>query len=513
MNAQHVTGMRLFRFLAICTIGVVFAIASIAWAQTSHTSNPLFTPAVAEWELVSSGTIPPTEAQCNSVNRRCFNPVSMANSYNYASLLASGNGGQGKTIAVIDSYGSDTIAHDLHVFNQAFGLQPMCGEEGVTCTPGMPTFSVLSLQGSPATTAPPPQSMGTGMENKAGWALETSLDVEWAHATAQKANIILVTTPTAETQGMQGIPQMMRAIQYVVDNHLADVISMSFGTGEGAFHDGLASLLNNRQGFIDAQTNRVTLFASSGDGGTTNMMKEPVKNPAAIPYPSVQWPASDPLVTAVGGTYLCMDAATGLSVDTTSPPARCRPALNPDLGRETGWVLSGGGYSILFPRPAFQNTLPPGSTFVGSSVGAPGPNSNMRGVPDIAYDASATTGVLVYITLPPYDTSGLVCGSTPCSTGWYVVGGTSASAPQWAGLIAIADQMAGHNLGYINPALYSIASDPTKYANDFFDVVGNCNQTTPTIPGYCASPGWDAVTGLGTPNAAKLLPDLIAALP
>jgi subtilase family serine protease len=135
----------------------------------------------------------------------------------------------------------------------------------------------------------------------------------------------------------------------------------------------------------------------------------------------------------------------------------------------------------------------------------------MRGVPDIAYQASATTGVLIYITLPPDGTSGLLCAGVPCSTGWYVIGGTSTSSPQWAGLIAIANQMAGRNLGYINPALYQIASNPAKYASDFFDVTQNCNQTDASIPGYCASSGWDAVTGLGTPNAAKLIPDLISA--
>jgi hypothetical protein len=72
--------------------------------------------------------------------------------------------------------------------------------------------------------------------------------------------------------------------------------------------------------------------------------------------------------------------------------------------------------------------------------------------------------------------------------------------------------MSGRNLGYINPALYQIANDPAKYAADFFDVTVNCNQTS-AIPGYCASKGWDAVTGLGTPNAAQLIPDLIAASP
>ena len=503
-------------FVAILLLGLTTLGSMNQPAPTTRLASPdstgtLFKPTVAEWEFLAAGATPPTEAQCYSAGRRCFAPAAMANSYNYATLHALGNQGQGKTIAVIDSWGSDSMPHDLHVFNQAFGLQAMCGEEGVTCTSGMPTFSVFSLQGSPATQAQPPNN-GTGQEDKAAWALEVALDVEWAHATAPKANILLVTVPTAETLGVQGFPLMMNALQYIVDNHLADVVSMSFGAGEGSFHSGFASLQQMRQGIIDAQADRITLFASSGDGGSTNSMKEPVKFPDDIPYPSVIWPGSDPLVTSVGGTYLCTDAATGLGVDTVHPPARCRPTLNPGAQRETGWVFSGGGYSILFPRPTFQNTLPPGSSYVGSSVGAPGPNSNMRGVPDIAYQASAGTGVLVYLTLPPFDSFGLFCGGTPCSSGWYVVGGTSAGSPQWAGLIAIADQMAGHNLGYITPALYSIALNPAKYAADFFDVTANCNQTT-AIPGYCASPGWDAVTGLGTPNAAKLLPDLIAAIP
>jgi subtilase family serine protease len=495
----------------VLALGLMSPSAPVATTAAANSTRTVFMPAVAEWEFLSASATPPTEAQCYGAGRRCFTPHSMANSYNYAVLHSLGNQGQGVTIAVIDSWGSDTIRHDLHVFNQAFGLQAMCGEEGVTCTTGMPTFEILSLQGAPATTAPPPNN-GTHLEDKSAWALEVSLDVQWAHATAPKANILLVTTPTAETLGVQGFPPMMNALQYIVDNDLADVVSMSFAAGEGSFHSGLAALQQMRQGMIDAQAKGVTLFASSGDGGSTNGMKEPVKNPADIPYPSVEWPASDPLVTGVGGTYLCTDAATGLGVDTAHPPARCQPGLNPGSQRETGWVFSGGGYSILFPRPSFQNVLPPGSTYVGSSVGAPPPNSNMRGVPDIAYQASAGTGVLVYITLPPDGTSGLLCGATPCSTGWYVVGGTSASSPQWAGLIAIADQMAGRNLGYINPALYQIANNPLKYAADFFDVTANCNQTTP-IPGYCASRGWDAVTGLGTPNAANLIPDLIAATP
>jgi subtilase family serine protease len=440
----------------------------------------------------------------------------MQNSYNYASLLAAGDQGQGKTIALVDSFGSDTIRDDLGAFSTAFNLPHLCGDSGSStpagnCAPGIttPRFDILEVQGSPPPQPPPPNN-GTGQEVRNLWALEVSLDVEWAHATAPMANILLVTTPTAETLGVQGFSQMMNAEQYVVDNHLADVISQSFGAGEGSFHNGLADINNLRQAFIDAQANNVTVFASSGDGGTTNIDKEPVKNPKVIPYPSVGWPASDPLVTAVGGTYLCTNASTGTSVDSVSPPGQC-PA-NPGV-REVGWIDSGGGYSILFPRPAFQKTLPPGSTYVGSSVGAPGPNTNMRGVPDIAYQASSRTGVLVYDTEPSTTSSGTGCGgASPCSIGWYVVGGTSCSSPQWAGLIAIADQMAGRDLGYISPALYQIANNLAKYASDFYDVtVGNNQNPTSSIPGYSASSGWDAVTGLGTPNVAKLLPDLIAA--
>jgi subtilase family serine protease len=493
------------RGLALLVLSLAFM--PVILSAPALAAGPVAQPLVSDWQFLTAGPTPPSQAACNAVNRRCFNPTAMHNSYNYASLLAAGNKGQGKTIAIVDSFGSATIRNDLSVFNNAFGLPHLCGDSGPStpagnCAPGItPRFDILEVQGSPSPKPPPPNN-GTGQEARNLWALEVSLDVEWAHATAPMANILLVTTPTAETLGVQGFTQMMNAEQYVVDNHLADVISQSFGAGEGSFHNGLADVNNLRQAFVDAKAHNVTVFASSGDGGTTNTFKEPVKNPAVIPYPSVIWPGSDPLVTAVGGTYLCTDAVTGTSVDSVSPPAACQS--HPGV-REVGWIVSGGGYSILFPRPAFQNVLPPGSTFVGSSVGAPGPNTNMRGIPDIAYQASSRTGVLVYDTEPATTSSGTGCGgANPCSIGWYVVGGTSSSSPQWAGLIAIADQMAGRDLGYINPALYKISNNAAMYASDFFDVtVGN--------NGYPTSPGWDAVTGLGTPNVANLIPDLIKA--
>src|SRR5207247_7230760 len=135
---------------------------------------------------------------------------------------------------------------------------------------------------------------------------------------------------------------------------------------------------------------------------------------------------------------------------------------------------------------------------------APGTRPSARGIPDIAGQGSGRTGRLGYLTEPDFAGGATGCGGAdPCSTGWYVVGGTSSSAPQWAGLVAMADQIAGHNLGFINPALYRLANNIATYKADFYDVTRGNN-------GYAASIGWDAVTGLGTPDAAKLIPDLIA---
>jgi len=454
----------------------------------------LMHPTVSDFVQVSSSETPPTQAQCNSVGRRCFGPQATRAAYNVNPLYADGFDGSGTTIAVVDSYGSDTMAHDLHVYNQTFGLAPMCGEEGVTCTPGMPTFSEFHFQGSPATKAQP--GKGTHQEDKSAWALEVALDVETAHAMAPGANILLVTTPTAETLGVQGLPTMMNAEQYVIDHHMADVISQSFGTGEEAFGSS-TSLLKQRHAFVSAAANGVTVLASSGDGGSANGTKTPVaKGGTTVPYPTVGWPASDPLVTGVGGTYLCTDAlnTTSRVLDNVSPPANCQGQNE----EEVGWIASGGGFSHVFGTPAYQGTLPAGSTSIGS----------MRGVPDIALQSSSRTGALVYLTLPPDGTSGLICGSAPCSTGWYDIGGTSLACPEWAGLVAIAAQIHGGGLGLINPRLYELAADPTSYANDFFDVTTGNNQADPSVPGYPATTGWDPVTGLGTPNAANLVPDL-----
>ncbi|MEY9895357.1 subtilase family serine protease [Catenulispora sp. MAP5-51] len=469
--------------------GAAFALSGAGSAGSAGSVGyPVVQPFAQDSVQVAAGVLPPTQAACNAVGRRCFTPASMQNSYDVTPLLSGGNDGHGKTIAIIDSFGYDTVAGDLENFSQQFGLPLMCGMPNVTCTPGMPTFQWDQWDGKRPIKQPPSGSHGTAQQASNAWAEEVALDTQWAHATAPGANIILMSTSVAETQGVQGLPQMMNAEQYLVDNHLADVVSQSFSTAEPDFHGG-NSIQNLRHAFISGTAAGVTFLSSSGDSGTENNAKTPIKNPAALDTPSVGWPASDPLVTAVGGTYLCTDGATGTTVDSTSPGGLCSKYPGQ---RDVGWTDSGGGYSSIFARPSYQDTLPAGSTPIGA----------MRGVPDIAYQASAGTGVLIYDTAP-----GDNGGSDVNDGSWYVIGGTSSSCPQWAGLVAIADQLAGHDLGLIQPKLYSLASG-TDHGTYFFDVTTGNNTVSSTVPGYPATAGWDPVTGLGTPDAAKLLPVL-----
>ena len=459
----------------------------------SAAALPAPKPTVSDFQWLTGSQTPPTEANCFSVHRRCFTSTSMQNSYNLGPLYAAGNEGQGVTVAIIDSFGNPNIASDLNVFNNAMGLGHMCGEPGVTCTGDMPTFQHEFFDGTTIVKAPPPGSHGTGSQTRNIWALETSLDVEWVHSIAPRANILNVTTNPAETLGVQGFPQMMNAEQFIVDHHLASVISQSFAAAEETFNS-TQSLLNLRHAFVSAAADGVTVLGSSGDSGTANSTFTPVKNPGIFPFPTVEWPASDPLVTGVGGTYLCTNPFTGVGVDNTHPPANCQNQPN----REVGWIGSGGGFSHVFAKPTYQDSLPTGSTSIGS----------MRGVPDVGYQASSRTGVLVYDTAPGDASRGLNCSpGNPCSAGWFVVGGTSSSCPQWAALVAIADQIAGHGLGLINPKLYSLATS-AKYGSYFYDVTTGNNQANPSVPGYPATQGWDPVTGLGTPNAANLVPAL-----
>src|SRR5215472_15420684 len=232
-------------------------------------SLPQPAPTIADYQFLSSGLIPPTQTDCNSVGRRCFSSASMQASYNLTPLYQNGKDGRGVTIAIIDSFGNPNMASDLANFNSQMNLPHMCGEPGLTCTSGMPTFQHVYWNGQTQVKAPPAGSNGTGTQTRNIWALETSLDVEWAHTVAPGANILLMTTNPAETLGVQGFPAMMNAEQFIVDNGEATVISQSFAAAEETF-SGAQSLQNLRHAYISAAANGVTVLGSSGDSGTAN---------------------------------------------------------------------------------------------------------------------------------------------------------------------------------------------------------------------------------------------------
>ena len=412
---------------------------------------------------------PPTLAFCRATyGIACYDPAPLRAAYDLAPLKADGITGAGQTIIIVDSYGSPTIGADLATFDATFHL------------PAPPALTVIQ----PAGPVPPYKENG----NREGWAGETTLDVEYSHAMAPGASILLVETPTSENEGTSGFSQIVTAEKYVINHHMGGVISQSFSATEETFPS-KQSLLALRGAYIDAAAKGVTVLAASGDSGATDSRGN------LIDYflkPVTSWPDSDPLVTGVGGTQLHLNqAGVHLEPDTvwndtydvaTNELAFGNAGPNPLAG--------GGGKSIIFSRPAFQNG-------VASVVG------DQRGVPDIAMSAACNGGVNTYQSF----------GGQPI--GWYPVCGTSEATPLFAGIVALADQVAGHPLGDINPALYQLLDQPSSGIVDVTSgnntVSFTQNGTLDTVAGFAAAPGYDLASGVGTVDAAKFVPALAAA--
>jgi subtilase family serine protease len=415
-----------------------------------------------------SASQPPTQQQCQAAfGGPCYNPAQIQTAYNTPPLYSRGITGAGQTIVLVDSFGSPTIASDLATFDAEFGL------------PAPPSLKIIQ----PAGAVPPYDPNNSTV---VGWAEETTLDVEWSHAMAPGANILLVETPVAETEGVAGFPQIVRAENYVINHHLGQVISQSFGATEGTFPNA-ASIYDLRSAYLNAYAHHVTVLASTGDTGATNYAN--VAGTLFYTHPVVGWPASDPLVTAVGGTQLTL-LSTG---QRAQPDQVWNDSYNyPFLAKFTGSadptpLATGGGSSAVFPRPGYQN-------------GVAGIVGGHRGVPDIAMSAACTGTVDVYLSF------------APVPAGWYVFCGTSEASPLFAGVVALADQVAGHSLGLINPALYALSAE---HAPGIVDVTQGNNTVSfwqngnyYTVNGYSAGTGYDRASGVGTVNAALFVPEL-----
>jgi subtilase family serine protease len=387
----------------------------------------------------------------------CYTPREISRAYGLEPLEEAGVNGEGQTIVIVVSFGSPTLATDLKTFDAQFGL------------PDPPSLQILA----PLGTVP----FDPTVMDQLIWAGETELDVEWAHALAPRANIVVLTSPVDETQGLQGLPEFLQLEQYALDHHLGQIISQSWGTAENSLFDAAGKeLMNQFEAFYQqAAAEHVTVLAAAGDTGTQNVDA----NGTPYTFPTVLFPASSPFVMAVGGTTLNLDA-------------------NNDYQSETVWNdsstqagASGGGVSQYFVEPSYQSTLPP-STRAQLSGG--------RGIPDVAFNADDNTPVWVYFGFFPDTTQ----------NNFYAAGsGTSAATAQWAGIVADANQLAGGPLGLLNPTIYAIGAGGIQ--TYFFHDITVGNNAYGGLPGYQATPGYDIASGWGTPKLQALLWELLNA--
>lgn len=401
-------------------------------------------PALTGHVLAKNLAFPPDTAYCQAnIGISCYSPIQYQKAYDLAPLYKLGIRGKGRTIAIVDAFGSPTIANDLHVFDQQYGLADP------------PSLKVIQPVG--------PISFDNTDPVMLNWAGETTLDVEYAHAMAPDANILLVETPVAETEGVTGFPEIVQAENYVINHNLADVITQSFGATEETFPS-KQSLLDLRSAFVNAAAHGVTMLASSGDNGSASQTADG----NLYPTPVNSWPSSDPLVTSIGGTQLHLDAVGNRTA--------------PDQVWNDGYGAGGGGLSSVFSRPAYQ-------LGVRSVVG------NRRGTPDISASAAVDGAAIFYYSFDP------------TFVGWHLVGGTSEASPLFSGIVALTAQLAHHRLGQINPAIYTLNA---LRANGIVDVTIGDNAFG-GVSGYPATKGYDLASGVGTFDGARFVPELALA--
>ena len=458
-------------------VGRLAAVAAGIFALIAVTpASPKPAPAAAQTVVVvrpgvihisqNAQAAPLTTAACEKdFSIACYGPAQVRRAYGLPALYAKGVTGRGATIVIVDSYGSPTIRNDLAAFDRAYRL------------PAPPKFGIIR----PAGRIPAYDPANSDM---VGWAGETTLDVEWAHAVAPGANLLLVETPVSETEGVHGFPQIVAAEKYVLNHHLGGVISQSFSATEETFAN-KAQIQSLRGAYELAQKDHVTVLTASGDSGAADVGQN---QSTYYAFRVTSWPDSDPLVTAVGGTQLHFTAKGAPAAptawnDTYNTKANEFTDGNPGPNPLAG----GGGLSIFFTRPAYQQ-------------GVRDVTGGSRGVPDISMSAACNGAVVTYSTF------------AGAPSGWSPECGTSEATPLFAGIVALADQVAGHPLGLINPALYRLAAarqpgitDVTQGNNT---VSFTQNNQQDTVQGFTARPGYDLATGLGTVNAPYFVPEL-----
>jgi subtilase family serine protease len=400
MRVPRASSARLMIAVAAVLTAVVgsTALSSTALGSTassaSHASDPgrlTVHPAAYHVRGAFMAQVPLSEAQCEAVFRiDCYVPDQVEAAYNLPALYGRGITGKGRTIVVVDAFGSPTIAYDLLQFDQYLGL-------------GTPSLRIVQVGHVP--------TFDSGNADMVGWAAETTLDVEHAHAGAPDANIVLAEAAEDNLQ------HLALAVRYAVQHRLGDVISLSWGEPEQALGRKFVSSYSSI--FSQAASSHITIVASSGDTGATGQDE----NGNYYHYPVATWPATSPFVTAVGGTRLNLNAIGARNGPDTAWNDTYSTAVNDFFFGNDGPnpLATGGGKSAYNGRPAYQD-------------GVRNVTGNQRGIPDISMSASCSVAMNVFETF------------TGGQGGWTASCGTSESAPMFAAVIAAGKRVIAANV-------------------------------------------------------------------
>jgi subtilase family serine protease len=406
--------------------------------------------APASATVAATDVPPPTTGQCRiATGFACYGVPQIRAAYDLPPLLQRGLDGRDQRIAILVHRHLAALPHDLAAFSTGYRLPPA----------HLQFLAPLGPQPQPD----PADPLETFI------ALDLTSVVEWVHAIAPRATLLVVEGPLGGLSTPADFQAVDRTARAILDRHLADVILLSGGEGEAAL--GADTVRTTRRWIEQAAAQHVPVVSPAGDLGRLSGA-----NPFLGPTP--WWPADDPLVTGVGTTELTLD-----DHGRRTAPDR----IWNDARRSVLPIAGGGGLSQFFHRPGYQHA-------VRHVV------DNHRGAPDLAMAGGCDGRLVAYST---YHTFDFYITQQPEPAGWQPFCTSGLSAALFAGVAAIAQQAAGHHLGPLNPRLY-------KAADTFQDITTGDNalpQTpfSPADPGNAATPGYDLVSGLGSPNADRLI--------